>query len=260
VFEYCLAAAAKRTGVQIHAVCALSDHYHAVATDPEGRLPEFYGWLHEFVGRALNASYGRSENLWAGSTATNVVRLCTPDTVLDKVAYTLVNPVDAGLVSHHTQWPGVLRYRPGHTTIKRPAVFFSDTGTMPAEATLELVAAPIGVADADVVDVIDRCANAREVRLRAAAHDQRRRFLGRAAVLATRVTDRPRMRELRRTLTPRIACKDTQTRIAALERLKKFVIAYRDAWHSWCKGDHTAEFPAGTYLMARRFGVAIAET
>jgi hypothetical protein len=54
VFLCCLAVAAERWGVIVHAVCMLSNHYRAVVTDPFGRLPEFYGWLHEFVGKALN--------------------------------------------------------------------------------------------------------------------------------------------------------------------------------------------------------------
>jgi REP element-mobilizing transposase RayT len=259
IFLYCLAVAAQRTGVLVHAVCALSNHHHTVASDPHGRLPEFYGWLHEFVAKALNASYGRWEGLWS-SAATSVVRLYGADAVLDKIAYTIVNPVAAGLVSHHTQWPGVLLYRPGHMTVERPKGFFRDNGPTPPEVTLELVAPPIGSTDADAVDVIGRCVAAREAEHRAAFRDQGRRFLGRAAVLAQRVTDRPTTREPRRTLSPCVACRDRWARIEALQRCKQFIADYRDAWRRWCAGARDAVFPPGTYLMARRFDVAIAET
>jgi len=39
IFLYCLAVAAERTSVVLHAVCVLSNHYHLVATDPLGRIP-----------------------------------------------------------------------------------------------------------------------------------------------------------------------------------------------------------------------------
>ena len=259
IFLYCLAVAAERTGVIVHAVCALSNHYHGIFSDPLGRLPEFYGWLHLFVGKSLNASYGRWESLWS-SDGTSCVRLFDAAAVLDKVAYTIVNPVEAGLVSHHTQWPGVLLYKPGRITVGRPKGFFRDAGPTAERVTLEIVAPPIGAADADVAGVIDRCVAEREAGFRAAAHEQGRRFMGRAAVLAQRHTDRPRTREPRRNLSPRVACRNKWARIEALQRCKAFVVAYRDAWRRWCAGTRDAEFPHGTYLMARRFEVVTAET
>ncbi len=259
IFLYCLAVAAERTGVLVHAVCVLSNHYHAIVTDPWGRLPEFYGWLHEFVGKHINASYGRWENCWS-TEPTSCVRLHDAAAVLDKVAYTIVNPVAAGLVSHHTQWPGVLLYRPGCTRIERPEGFFRANGPTPPQVTLELVPPPIGVADADVVDVIERCVAAREAQHRATARKQGRRFLGRAVVLAQRHTGRPNTREPRRKLSPRVASRNKWARIEALQRSKAFVAAYRDAWRHWCAGVRHVVFPAGTYLMARRFDVSIAET
>lgn len=259
IFLYCIAVAAERTGVLLHAVCVLSNHYHLVATDPYGRMPEFYGWLHEFVGKALNASYGRWENLWS-SEATSCVRLVGDDAVLDKTVYTLANPVDAGLVSQGSQWPGVRLYKPGRTMIERPDVFFRENGPTPKRVTLELVPPPIGVADGDVARVIEDAVAAREAQHRAKARAQSHRFLGRRAILAQRITDRPRTREPRRGLSPRIACRNKWLRVEALQRCKQFVEDYRDAWRRWCAGDGDVVFPAGTYLLARRFDVATAMT
>ena len=106
IFMYCLAVAAERTGVIIHATCVLANHHHTVVTDPEGRIPEFYGWLHELVSKSLNSSYGRWENLWA-SQPTSCVRLLDADAVLNKVVYTLADPVAAALVDRGARWPGV---------------------------------------------------------------------------------------------------------------------------------------------------------
>ena len=259
VFLYCLAVAAERTGVIVHAVCAMSNHYHALVTDPFGRLPEFYGWLHEFVGKCLNTHYGRGENLWS-TDATSCVRLVDHDAVLDKLAYTITNPVTAGLVSHHTQWPGLLLYKPGAATVERPKVFFREHGPTPARATLALVAAPIGVDAPHVTDVVTRVVTAREAKKRAEMHARGQRFLGRAGVLAQRHTSRPASFRHRRGISPRIATRNKWARIEALQRCKAFVVQYREAWRRWVAGTRDVIFPVGTYLIARRFDVAIADT
>jgi putative transposase len=259
IFLYCLGVAAARTGVIVHAVCVLSNHYHAIVTDPFGRLPEFYGWLHEFVGKALNASYGRWENLWS-TEATSCVRLVDADAVLDKVVYTLTNPVAAGLVSHGARWPGVRLHRPERTLIERPNVFFRENGPTPGQVVLELVPPPLGVADVDATAIVERSVATREAAHRAAAHRKRKRFLGARAILRQRITDRPSTREPRRKLSPRVAGRNKWARIEALQRCKRFVAAYRDAWRRWCAGAADVMFPAGTYLMARRYAVAVIET
>ena len=60
IFLYCLARAAKRTGVEVHAFCVLSNHYHLVVTDPLALLPVFAHWLNVHMARALNAHLSRS--------------------------------------------------------------------------------------------------------------------------------------------------------------------------------------------------------
>ena len=62
VFGYLLAVAARRYGVEVHAYCVLSNHYHLVVTDPQARLPAFQQFLDALVARAVNAHLGR----WGG--------------------------------------------------------------------------------------------------------------------------------------------------------------------------------------------------
>ena len=59
IFLYCLALALARTGVVVHAFVVLSNHYHAVVTDPEGKLPEFLAYFHRLVATCVNATLGR---------------------------------------------------------------------------------------------------------------------------------------------------------------------------------------------------------
>src|SRR6188768_2684461 len=97
IFHYCLAYAASRTGVLVHAVVVMSNHYHLVITDPLGVLPVFVECLNKLVAKCMNASLGRWENFWASEPA-SYVRLLDDEAILDKIAYVLCNPVQAALV------------------------------------------------------------------------------------------------------------------------------------------------------------------
>lgn len=258
VFLYCLAVAAARTGVLVHALTVMSNHYHLIATDPDGRLPEFYSWLHEFVAKALNAHYGRWENFWA-SEPTSCVRLVNPEDVLDKIVYTLTNPVSAGLVSSGDQWPGLRLFTPGPRRIKRPAGFFRANGPLPDEVELNIVSPPIAAPNEQAaLTMIKNAVEVRETAIRTELRQSGRRFLGVAGVRAQRHDDSPRTVEPRRELSPRVACKSTWHRIEILRRSKDFVRAYRAALARWRASIRDVVFPIGTWLMAKRHQVLIA--
>jgi REP element-mobilizing transposase RayT len=142
IFTYCLALAAARTGVIVHAIVVIGNHYHAVITDPEARLSEFLAYLHKYVAKAINAGMGRWENLWA-SEKPSAVLLSDAQDVIDKIVYTVCNPVAAGLVAKADQWPGLVAYLPG-TILKvdRPTVYFKEDGTMPKSASVTIEKPP----------------------------------------------------------------------------------------------------------------------
>ena len=54
VFSYCVALAAERHGIEVHAMTVMSNHWHAVVTDPYGRIPEFSRVVHSLSARALD--------------------------------------------------------------------------------------------------------------------------------------------------------------------------------------------------------------
>jgi hypothetical protein len=221
-------------------------------------MPEFYTWLHEFVGKALNAHWGRWENFWAPEP-TSCVRLVGAADALAKTVYALVNPVAAGLVSHGDQWPGVRLYTPGRRRIERPPGFFRDNGPTPDVATLTLTPPPIGAASThEALARITEAVAASESKIRATFKSEGRSFLGVRGVLAQRPTDTPRSQEPRRALSPRIACRNQWLRIETLRRCKKFIADYKEAWRRWCAAIRDVVFPPGTYAMRRRHGVAIA--
>ena len=89
--------------------------------------------------------------------------------------------------------------------------------------------------------------------------DRRRtgaRVLGRRGVLAQKVSDRPRSREPRRELNPRVAARSKWSRIEALLRNKAFQDAYAAARGSFIAGLRGVLFPPGTYWL-RRFASAV---
>ncbi len=58
---------------------------------------------------------------------------------------------------------------------------------------------------------------------------------------------------------PRVACKDKWLRIKMLLNLKAFEEAYKPSQKRFSGGDHSVEFPLGTYRMPRFYGARCAE-
>jgi REP element-mobilizing transposase RayT len=260
ILRYVLAIASKRFDVQVHAFCILSNHMHIVATDCDARLPQFVQYVSSLVARAVNASLGRWESLWAPSSY-SAVRLESPEDIVAKTAYVLANPVSAGLVPCARDWPGLWSApeRIGGPPIDapRPSVFFSADGAMPDRAAITLVHPP-GFDSADEFRrrVVDALAAAEQAARHVASRV--RGFLGVARVLAQSPFSRPTAREERRGLNPRVAAADKWKRVEALTRLRAFVERYRVALREHRAGRRDAFFPAGTYLMRVAHGVACA--
>jgi hypothetical protein len=251
IFLYVLALAARRFDIQVHAFCVLSNHFHAIVTDPDARLPAFEQYLNALVARAVNATLGRWESFWAPSSY-SAVALTSPADVLDKAAYVLANPAAAALVERGREWPGLWS---GPEAIggapllaSRPTRFFRASSYLPETVELEL-SAPAGFGSAaDFRYKLAVAVEELETRARVERQAAGRSVLGPSKILAQRPTSRPRVRESRRSLNPRVAGRDKWKRIEALHRLIEFLRGYRDAWRARRSGQD-AVFPAGTYLL-----------
>jgi REP element-mobilizing transposase RayT len=263
IFKFVLAVVAARYGVLIHAVCVMSNHFHLVLTDPRANLPDFSRLLDGVVAKALNALYGRWENFWAPFSY-SAVALVSPEDIIEKVAYTLANPVTAGLVEHGREWPGVWSDprslgQPGEL-VERPGHYFAKDGSMPERAEL-VFSAPPGFKSADAfrAQLIGRV---NELEQQAAAERKTNgvEALGARRVLKQRHTDRPARGEPRRVLNPRVAARDKWKRIETLGRLVGFLDSHREALLRFWRGERNVVFPRGTYLMRVRFGVACASS
>jgi putative transposase len=261
LFAYILAVAAKRTGIRLHAYCVLSNHHHIVLTDPDGRLPVFEQYLDSLVARSFNALHGRWDYFWAAGSY-SAVTLITPADILAKMAYTLANPVKAGLVRTGADWPGLWsapeRIGGPPSMLRRPEHFFRDDGPMPEVVELALVCPPGFESTEELqADLIAAVKELEDQAARALAAEGRG-FLGARKVLAQKPTARPATEEPRRGLNPRVACRDKWKRIEALQRLEEFRVAYREAWREFASGIRDAVFPHGTYWMRVAWGVACA--
>ena len=255
--EYCLALAAEQTGVVLHAVCVMSNHWHGVLTDPDARLPQFLETFHKLLAKAQNALLGHWENLWS-SDKTSVVLLVSEEDVLEKMAYVLANPTAAGLVKSPHEWPGVISHRFGEQrNCEMPDVFFDEDGVLPDCSILEFVRPAIfsGLSDAELEAMLATRVAALVKKAREDLQRRGLRFAGRDAVLRQPFDAIPKTVAPRRNPNPRIAAKSTPERIAAIKRMLDFVRAYRLAWKEWRAGNRDTTFPWGTYALRIFAGV-----
>lgn len=259
-FEYCLAVAAERCGIELLFTVAMSNHHHTGIFDPDGRYPEFLEYFHKLFAKCQNALRGRWENFWS-SEQTSVVRLVSDEDVLDKLVYALTNPVKEDLVMRSADWPGITSYRANRTgeerIVHRPKHFFRDDGPMPERAVLRF-RRPGGfahVSQQEWSNIVGQRVRVIELRAEADRRASGAPLLGVRAVLAQRWQERPRSREPRRKLNPRIAAKNTWRRVEALQRNRRFLKAYRAARNLLAMGYNFAVFPEGTYWMVRFMSV-----
>lgn len=258
-FLYCLAYAAARTGVLIHAVVVMGNHYHLVVTDTLGVLPVFAECLNKLVAKCMNAMLGRWENFWA-SEQVSYVRLLDDAAVIDKIAYTLCNPVQEGLVERGNQWPGLRLGRPGSYRVRRPRKFFREMGPMPGSIELELTTPPVAELSAgEAQRHIDQVVAERELEARNRVRAAGRQFKGRRAVIEQDPFASPATREVRRELSPQVACRNKWLRIETLLQCVEFTKQHAEALKGWCREQRDVVFPAGTYLMRVRHQVRCAE-
>ncbi len=249
--RYCLALAAERTGVILHAVCVMSNHWHGVVTDPEARLPEFTECFHKLLAKAQNASLDRWENMWS-SDKTSLVILTSEQDVIEKMAYTLANPTAAGLVKSPDEWPGVISGRfAGEDLAEMPDAFFDEEGDLPETVELQFVRPQIFASLSDA-ELYARLRDEVAARVRVARVDMAqsgRSFLGRESVLRQSFDAIPKTKAPRRNPSPRIAAKSSAERVAAIRQMCAFICAYRAAWNEWRQGNRDITFPAGTYAL-----------
>jgi REP element-mobilizing transposase RayT len=248
IVRFVLALAALRTGVLVHVACVMSNHLHLVVTDPDAKVPKFCQLLGGFVARAMNVLLGRWGAFWDERTFSMVV-LDGPEDIVAKAAYTLANPVAAGLVSVASEWPGLWtgpELVGGPPLIcEKPTVFFRRRGKLPALIELPIVPPP-GFSPEQFRQALAAALDGLE---RQARRDREgKTFLGVKRVKAQSPSSRP-ARGKRGGLNPTFATRDPDRRRQLLALVGEFRRAYRHAWERFRAGVRQVLFPAGTYQM-----------
>jgi hypothetical protein len=258
VYLYALAHAQRKYGVLIHAFACMSNHPHEHVTDVLGVLPDFLRDLHREIALAAKLLYGIRENVWSAEK-TSVVELHGHAAHLRAALYTILNPVEAGLVPRASEWPGAISLPSTRKIeVRRPDVWFSEN--RPEVLTLEITPPPTwtGTADEWHAWLGDEVAE-REGEIRRDRAKQRKPFLGRSRVLAQRPFDRPRnpdALEPKRNPTLKTGGDGPLMRFA-IGVLRAWRRAYREARERW-RFDKSVGFPLGTWWVVQRAGAALA--
>ena len=250
MFDYCLAEAAKKHGIDLIAWCQMSNHYHAIIYDRDGRVPAFLERFHKMIGKVLSVHYRRFESIWSRDQ-TCLTRLVTMNDVFEKVVYVLSNPSAAHLVEDIAQWPGSSSWeRMGRKakTVERPTVYFREDGLMPAKVELCAVAPP-GLRGETYAEWIARVRTAVRKRQSGLAKERKKPVLGAKAVTKMNPMAAPTTQAPRRKLRPHLACKDKARMKEERILLKRFREDYHAMLNRLREGDRSVKFPEGTYRL-----------
>ena len=229
-FAYILAFASQKSGVRVHAAEMMSNHYHCVVTDVEGRIPEFFQTLHHHFAKFQNAKHDRGGGFWE-TTQTYAAVLGDGIDVLRKSLYTLANPLRAGIVEKAEEWIGLraiwTNQNQSRIDCTRPARYF-DKNSWPETLTLEL--SP----PSDREDSVDKddgfiSADLRTIEIELAEKRKRERTVvwGIKHALSLGPGDFPRTPEKRRSIKPKVIAHDLKLRRELGLQLRGFQAEHR---------------------------------
>ena len=248
----------------------MSNHYHLVVIDHDGRIPDFLCDFNSFLSRCINAHLGRWESLW-DAAQTSLVELTDAASQLEKTTYVLTNPVKDHLVGSLDSWPGANSFQNGlkgrAVVSARPDWFFQGGGKQSKKASRASAPKSQGKSRLPEVERLSFCTPPLwekaefQHALRAAVSEaesqaestrraERRKHLGRRAVLRQHWNHAPKSHAPHREHSPRVAGRDKWRRLEAIRRNKRFLEAYRAALKLY-QEDKEYVFPEGTWMMVR---------
>jgi len=260
-FDYMLAISSERFSMGLIGDVAMGNHHHVAANDVLGQHPKFTQFFHAHLAKALNGYLRRSDVFWEG-TQPAVTELADAEAVLDAVAYTLANPVAAGLVEHGWQWIGA-RSEPDsvlrRVLVRKPKLPYFRGPKWPevVELRYRVPLTHAHLSPAEWAAVLAERTAAMEARAREAVKAAGRSFVGPEALRRRRWPERATSAAgRRRVLKPLVKARDSLRRLAVLTRIATFRRDYREALAAFAAGVRDVVFPMGTYQMVERYAVA----
>lgn len=259
LYWYTTAVYAQKFGIKVHAVQVLSTHLHEVLTDLRGKLPAFLRERNRALANALKAHRRWPEEVFQRAPA-SCVELYGPEAIVNAIAYTLANCVEAGLAASPAAWPGVTTNVEdvGRRVVRvlRPKMYFdSKNPVWPAEVSLPIDTPPLleqtfGNTKAALAKL--RSAVRGAIACATATLKKAGRSFARVADLTlgpfTRTASAPQ-KPSDRNPTFATGGNATQLRLAVAER-RAFLAMYRIALHSLRRGLLGIPFPEGTWRWA----------
>ncbi len=279
-YQYALADAQRKYGVEVHHVVLMPTHEHLCVTPREANLPEFLRHLHRESARFLQEhllarGYDAPENIW-DSRPTHVMRLLGAGAQASWILYAHLNPVAAGLVERVDEYPGWTTdlglMKNGRVRVDKPHVYFGET----KDDEQALMGTPPGALarafddDTDaMVHWMRRTARDMEDAYRGERRESGMRVVGAARVAATHPFAEPRTpRERRGQPVPLFKIAGPEGLLTPQERelakhcageARAFQRENRACYLRWRDGDREVEFPAGCYGMRVFHGARLAE-
>jgi REP element-mobilizing transposase RayT len=249
----------------ILAACVMSNHLHLVVRDQSGQLA---GWASYFFGnlaRAVNRIRRRSGVCFDRRYSAEPI--LDDEALIDRLVYTVTNPVKAGLCSRADEWPGVVLFAPGPRRMEIPVSWIDRdverrasarpqhqgeeakaSEAFRVEASLLIEPLPTesgGSGDASPIAAIE----AREAELAAERRKAGIRPLGPAKVLAQSWDAAPRQPE--RSPRPLCHAADAALRDAFRESYHAFVGLFREASKRLREGTLQITFPEWSFPPGR---------
>jgi hypothetical protein len=264
IIGFCLGMALDRFEIELHAAVFMSNHYHLDVTDPHGQLPAFKCMLNAFIARALNAHRGRFDRFWSADQGCDVEIIDNND-LIESIAYTLANPVTAGLVRRGHRRPGLTTAGKKFGEVmrfERPDFFFDpNNDAVPPFVEVRIVRPSImlELSDDELHAMIREVVARREREAAEKMRREHRRVLGEQRIVRQSWRRTVGSRDERFARRPRVSSRNKWTRIAALQRNADWDTAYAKAYDALSKGERNVQFPHGTYALRCFAGVRVAE-
>ena len=266
LFVWLLGVCAELFGVEVHAVCVMSSHYHLVCTVEGDVISRFLELLDGQLAKSVNVlRRARRGILWEPGRL-GITELKTLDAIVEAIAYTIANPVAAGLAWEPGDWPGlnVLVHELGRRVLRGtiPGFYFrSETWAPEASLPITLPASLLdaygedGARERIEVELARFVADAR-----ADIKNKGWTVLGPVAARNVSPFRRATSWEPFGTLRPSFATGrgNVAERVEASRELRVFRAEYRAAWIRYRDGEREGVvFPYGTLMMRLRHRVAV---
>jgi REP element-mobilizing transposase RayT len=248
--------------IRIFAVCVMSNHLHLVVRDEAGELASWASFFFGNFARAVNRIRRRSGSCFERRYSAEPI--LDEEALLDRLVYTVTNPVKAGLCRRVRDWPGIVLFaRTSHPekvyaasgegslagqTRKRAARSQKDTpngGGVCYKGPLLIDPLPHMPAESSCAQMVEERENELARQRRSRGHQ----ILGAAKVLAVSWHSAPQHPKR----SPRPICHATSSRLRAQFRqnIRHFTCLFQTASERLRRGAFGASFPEWSFPPGR---------